>query len=53
MDHPEYLFQPVGSQYNVSDLIVVLKSKGILSDVDIDYISGRLSMPEWLDHSEE
>lgn len=53
MKHTEYLFQPAGSQYNVSDLIIVLKSKGILSDVDIDFISGRLSMPEWLEHGEE
>jgi hypothetical protein len=54
MSNTEYpLFYTDGSQFNVADLVYVLKSKGILSSSDIDFIAGRESLDNWKRSKEE
>ena len=53
MSNSNYPYFIDGSQCNVTDLVYVLRSKGILSDSDIDFIIGRKSMATWIEENEE
>ena len=53
MSKTEYPFNVNGAQYNVADLIYVLRSKGLLDSNDIAFISGRTSLDDWQKNKEE